>query len=452
MKKRIKKLMALLLTASMTAALAGCGGSSTTNESAAEAEDPVETAEAAEETADTGDKVVIKIGVPQPFSGGQSDSGYLGKAGVEAALEYWNQNGGFQNHPEYEVELVYADTESDANVAATQAEKLISSEGVDVLLGGYSSGLVAAMAPLAIKYEVPYLLFPGVANSITAEENDWVFRADPGDELQRLTTVDFVNYLNTISPIKTYAWVGANDESGQSARDMFMDIADELGAECVLDESVQSGAADLSGVVQKIKQSDPDILFTYFYLNEALLFQRQLQEYKVDVTILSRGGGYLESSFLESAGDTAENVMTTSHFVPNTINYLPEEASVWAEWIKDYLDGETMNESSADGWMAMSVLLQALDSTDDVSRQGIRDALAATDMGNDNWALMFQPWYDGISFSSTVSDAGVAMYNVNLSARPEIAQVHDGEWWPVYPEEIFTDSSESPLVYPVTEE
>ena len=231
---------------------------------------------------------------------------------------------------------------------------------------------------------------------------------------------------------------------------MFMAIADGMGAECVLDESVQAGAADMSGVVQKIKKENPDILFTYFYLNEALLFQRQLQEYKVDVPILSRGGGYLESSFLSSAGDTAENVMTTSHFVPNTINYIGEEAEKWGQWIKDYLNGETMNESSADGWMAMSVLLQALDTTDDVSRVGIRDAIAATNLDGDNWALLFQPWYGGISFSSETSEGGVPMYNVNLKARPEIAQVHDGEWWPVYPDEIFTDGSESPLVYPAT--
>ena len=313
----MKKVLSVLLAAIMVVSLAACSSSAPAETAAAapaakEEAAPAAKEEAAPAAADDG-KVVIKIGVPNPFSGGQADSGYLGKCGIEAALEYWNQNGGFKNHPEYQIEIVYVDTESDANVAATQAEKLINQENVNVLLGGYSSGLVAAMAPLAIKYQVPYLEFPGVGNSITAEPNDYVFRADPGDELQRLTTVDFVHYLNGLSEIKTCAWVGANDESGQSARSMFLAIADEMGAECILDESIQAGAADMSGVVQKIKQADPDILFTYFYLNEALLFQRQLQEYKVNVPILSRGGGYLESSFLTSAGTTSENVMTTSH-------------------------------------------------------------------------------------------------------------------------------------------
>ena len=176
MKKALTLVLACALILSI--GLTGCASSTiSTSSSAASSSTAVSSSSAVSSStaassgstaSSSAGKIVIKIGCPQPLSGGQSDSGLLGKCGIEAALEYWNKQGGFKNHPNYEVQIVYADTESDANVAATQAEKLISSEKIDVMLGGYSSGLVAAMAPLAIKYECPYLLFPGVANSITS--------------------------------------------------------------------------------------------------------------------------------------------------------------------------------------------------------------------------------------------------------------------------------------------
>ena len=80
----------------------------------------------------------IKIGVifdyTGPFAAGGSEPAAIG---TKIAIEMINERGGVEG---YMIKAFHADAQSKAEVAINEAERLLSQEKVDLLMGVYSSG------------------------------------------------------------------------------------------------------------------------------------------------------------------------------------------------------------------------------------------------------------------------------------------------------------------------
>src|SRR5258708_32396381 len=91
----------------------------------------------------------IRIGVLYDLSGPFAAAGSVASSiGAQIAIDLTNERGGVLG--KYKVEAVNADSQSKADVAINEAERLISQEHVDIILGIYAS---AAAVPLASKVE-----------------------------------------------------------------------------------------------------------------------------------------------------------------------------------------------------------------------------------------------------------------------------------------------------------
>src|SRR6266849_7796898 len=91
----------------------------------------------------------IRLGVLYDLSGPFAAAGSLPCAiGAQIAIDLANEHGGVLG--KYKVEPVKADSQSKADVAINEAERLIDQENVDVILGVYSS---AHAVPLAEKLD-----------------------------------------------------------------------------------------------------------------------------------------------------------------------------------------------------------------------------------------------------------------------------------------------------------
>ena len=79
----------------------------------------------------------IKIGVVYdltgPFAGAGSELQYTG---AKIVFDYFIKNGGVEG---YQIEPIYADSQSKPDVAINEAVRLVEKENVDMLLGFYSS-------------------------------------------------------------------------------------------------------------------------------------------------------------------------------------------------------------------------------------------------------------------------------------------------------------------------
>ena len=75
----------------------------------------------------------------------------------------------------YKFEIIYYDDESNPKRAAQLAERLISQDGVEYMLGPYSSGLTKAIAPVTEKYGVPMVEANGASRSLFTKGYKYLF-------------------------------------------------------------------------------------------------------------------------------------------------------------------------------------------------------------------------------------------------------------------------------------
>lgn len=96
----------------------------------------------------------LKIGTAISLSGPLGATGQYIRDGYVQRLEEINQNGGLLGR---EVELVVRDDESDASNSRNLLVNLIEQENVDLIIGGYAGGPVAAQMQVAERYEMVYI-------------------------------------------------------------------------------------------------------------------------------------------------------------------------------------------------------------------------------------------------------------------------------------------------------
>lgn len=161
----MKKIFALLLALVMVFALAACGDSGDSTQTA----DP--NAAATDGSQASGDNVV-KIGVFEPLSGDSGAGGRQEMLGMQYAQSL--RPTVEINGVEYTIELVPADNQSTADRAPTAAATLVS-EGVSVVLGTYGSSAAIAAAPTFEQAQIPAI---GVTctNPRVTEGNEYYFR------------------------------------------------------------------------------------------------------------------------------------------------------------------------------------------------------------------------------------------------------------------------------------
>ena len=150
-----RNVLAVLLTAVMTAAmLAGCG--STSGDGAA-----------AGGSGDSGE--VIKIGVFEPLTGENGGGGSQEADGIKYANQVYPEVLGKK------VELVIVDNKSDKGEATTAATRLVEQEGVVAVIGSYGSGVSIAAGDIFKNAKVP-AMGASCTNPMVTEGNDYYFR------------------------------------------------------------------------------------------------------------------------------------------------------------------------------------------------------------------------------------------------------------------------------------
>ena len=109
---------------------------------------------------------VIKIGIITDMSGLYSDID--GPAGVEAIKMAIADAGGNINGKK--IELLSADHQNKADVAAGKAREWFDTQGVDLLIGGTNSGTNLAMAKVALEKKKLFISIGGATSALTNEQ------------------------------------------------------------------------------------------------------------------------------------------------------------------------------------------------------------------------------------------------------------------------------------------
>ncbi|MDR0841141.1 MAG: ABC transporter substrate-binding protein [Christensenellaceae bacterium] len=434
MKKLLSLFVALAMMLSLTACTTGAPNSTApAGTPAATVEKPVAA------PGETGDVETIKIGVLFPMSGGSASSGNLSWMGTQMAVDYFNNNGGFKNL-NAAVELVLIDTETKPDVAASAFERLVTEENVIGVVGNFNSATSATCVPMAIKYGVPYIISACANDNLMEQENDYVYRVGAGNAEVYQKRIEFIQWLGNATDVKTGSIIYSADDFGAQTSESWASVLKDAGIDIILTESIQGGASDLSGIVNKLKASDPDLAIVVLNTNEAVLFQKGLKEYNCNVPILAGGAGYMEPTFIDTVGkDAAEYVFVNTGWIPDSLSNSPAVATdLVNEALAKY--GYEFAEASMYAWASTAVLIDAIDRAGVIDREAVAQALKTTDLDKDHWVNMYTN-LSGIKFGTVDG-----RYNVNVNVLSFCAQVVDGEWRIVWPDDNIADN---PLVWPI---
>jgi branched-chain amino acid transport system substrate-binding protein len=109
---------------------------------------------------------VIKIGIITDMSGLYSDID--GQGGVEAIKMAVADLGGAVNGKK--IEVLFADHQNKADVAAAKAREWFDTQGVDMLIGGTNSGTALAMAKVAAEKKKLFIAIGAATSALTNEQ------------------------------------------------------------------------------------------------------------------------------------------------------------------------------------------------------------------------------------------------------------------------------------------
>ena len=314
----------------------------------------------------------IKVGVLLPLTGSMAKFGEIEKRSFDMAVEEINAKGGVNGK---KIELVFEDDTGKPDVGRSGLEKLISREKVPVITGGYASSVVAAGAPVAQQFKVPFVICTGAADDVTEKGYDYVFRINQ-------TASEYPNAVKSFlqgvaKDVKTVALLYENTAFGQSSSKSFEKDAVDLGLKIIVKEGYQAGAIDFKPILTKVKAANPDMIYMVSYVMDASLLMRQSKELHINPKMFVGGGaGFTLPEFAKSAGDAAEGVYSATLWV-ETLPF--PGARKYAENFKKRYGSET-EYHGAEAYSAMYVVADALKRAKSFTPKDIRDALAMTDM------------------------------------------------------------------------
>ena len=316
----------------------------------------------------------IRVGVVLPLTGSQSSFGELERQAFELAFEEVNGAGGIAGRP---LELLFADDEGDPGRGVAAAEELLDRRDVVMLAGGYSSAVTEALAELAQRRRVPFLVATGAADGITEQGRDFVFRLNPPASEYSASAVDFL--VQVVRP-RTVAIIYEDTAFGRSQSSSFKAACLAAGITPIVEESYHEADFKLwrvTDILLKVKRRKPDVVYMISYLLDANLIMTQARALSWQPRLFMGGAaGFTLPAFYELTGADAEQVMTVTLWHPS-LPY-PGAAEFFDEFQRRF--GRESDYHGAEAYSAGLVIADALARATSFAPEALREALAATDL------------------------------------------------------------------------
>lgn len=386
----------------------------------------------------------IKIGAILSFTGAASHESALLKQGYDFAAEYWNNQGGIESLGGAKIEMVYADHADDVEIAKTEYERL-KSEGCIMMTGDYSGGSVMlAMQPLTERYHIPFVVSQQSALEVYTEGNEWTFNPtnDASTNAQGLVGIVQMVEEKFGDKIDGVGFIVTNTEWGQSQMESFKKYFTEAGIETVYNEVFESGTADFSAQIQKMKAANVKFIVPVIEaFNDAVLLYRQMKEYECNVGFLCCGGVMVTPQFKEAVGE-CDGIFSTDTWNPGFLPAHGEEAvAIEKKYQEEY--NMRMNENAGCAWNAVAVMVAALEAAGSTDGDALQTALKNMDLPEDSKYMIMTP-FEGMKFGYPDNNGN---YGHNIYGLSTCSQMIDGEWKMVWPDRLLGDNN--PIVWPI---
>src|SRR6266852_6947049 len=378
-----------------------------------------------------------KIGVLEPLTGNLAAEGKRHLEGFEIMRDLINERfGGVMGK-----KLVFVTGDAvDPTAAASEATRLVTREGVKIVTGTFSSTLCGAASEAAARQNVIYWETSCVDPRLTRRGLKNVFRTEIDGTGFGWYNVEFIakhlaHRLGKKPNELRIAYLSEDSSYGQSVTETARQRAkQEFGMQEVAAEYYTFTTNDLTPVILKLKNANPDILHHIARDQDAILFWRQAREQNFLVKAVVHAGatGYAATGFGKAFGNDANGPFALLEPGPGLIieKMRPEGQRIeraFREAVKAKTGSDVLAGAHQLAGGGLWILKLALDAakTDDLDK--FRAAVLAMDLPVGS---AVNGW--GVKFDETGQ-------NSNARVQHYMLQWQNGSLVTVWPEEFTTN-------------
>ncbi|MGW0176685.1 urea ABC transporter substrate-binding protein [Rhodococcus sp. NPDC003322] len=249
-----RTLAAPAAVAALGLVLTGCGSKASDTASGDAAASCVDT---------SGD--TIKVGSLNSLSGTMAISEVTVRDSIALAVEEINNSGGVLGK---QIQLVGEDGASEPTVFAEKAEKLISSDCVAAVFGGWTSSSRKAMLPV-FEDKNSLLYYPVQYEGLEDSKN--IFYTGATTNQQIIPALDYLKEKG----VKSLCLVGSDYVFPQTANRIIKAYAAANGIEIKGEDYTPLGSTDFSTIVNKVRTADADAVFNTLNGDSNVAFFRE---------------------------------------------------------------------------------------------------------------------------------------------------------------------------------
>lgn len=361
-----------------------------------------------------------------------SETGSFAREGKDTRQGYnlwadWvnNEYGGIKVGDErYQVEIIMYDDESNADTSANLVEKLINEDEVDFLLGPYSSGLTMSASAIAERYGMVMVEGNGSSEDIFARgfQNIFAVLTPAGNYTE--SALKSLSDLGAKTVVIAYEDTAFPTSVGQGA----IHWAEEYGMEVLAVETYPIEIADVSAIMTKFRDLEPDVFVGGGHFNDALLFVNSAKELGFNPSAMVITVGPSNPDFVTEVGSASNYIIGPTQWEA-TMSWEDEYFGTPADYAARYEEmwGEPPTYQAAESTAAALALQLAIEQAGSLEMDAVRQALFDLDV---------MTFYGPINFDDTGKNAGKPMGAI---------QIQDGVINVVAP----TETAVSDLQYPM---
>jgi branched-chain amino acid transport system substrate-binding protein len=246
----------------------------------------------------------IRIGA---FLAATGPASYLGDPEwkvLQQTVAQWNAQGGLLGRP---VELVFYDDAGSADKARTFANRLLTEDKVDMVIGGTTTGTTMAAVPLVERFRRPLISLAGGID-IVDPVKEWVFKVPHTD---RMAAQRILTHMRGRG-FKKLALISETAGFGQSGRRETLAMAKATGIEVVADETFAPTDTDMTAQLTRIKSSSgADAVLCFGAGQGPAILTRNYRQLDIKLP-LYQSHGVASNQFIELAEQAANGVLLPS--------------------------------------------------------------------------------------------------------------------------------------------
>jgi branched-chain amino acid transport system substrate-binding protein len=350
------------------------------------------------------EQATILVPFVGPLTGPDGFDGQNSAKAVELAIQQANDAGGVCGG--VMLETTSNDTKSDPKEGANIATLLCNADSVLGAIADYNSSVCLAEAPVFNECNISQVVYYCAAPGIAEKGGTYTFRIYPPGENMSIFLADWL--VNELGYTKI-ATLYENTDYGLGLETVFEAKVAEFGGEIVTAEAVLKDQTDLSAVVAKIKDANPDAVVGMLQYQVAALFSTQAKAIDFNLPLYG-SDGLFSPEMINLGGEAVEGARTVAAYMPDSVN------PVVAEFVGAFRTayGEDPTNAAGYAYDATNIVIAGLEATDCAGREALQTWLAAniTD-------------YKGVTGTIALDAQGERMFAPGMYTPIEIK---DGAW------------------------